>query len=444
MVDLKADSLPLEALPNLTTVVTDVRGRVRGDATVRGTFNNPQIEGIALLDLGQARITPTGVLYEDIVGTIRLRGDTAYVDSIVANAKGQVRTSGTIDFATLTRPGFDLTIKSDDAVLLDNDRGTIRAIADLKVVGPYEDVYVTGDVHVQRSVIYLPETVNRRVTNLEDPTLRSTIDTIGLGLGLLPQPNALMRNLRVDVGVTIAPDTWARNLQANVEIYTPEDEEPLRIHMDNEHQVLTLTGIINADRGEYSYSGRTFQLSTGSATFLGGPTIDPFLNLTAQYQVQRRGVEALVIQIHVDGNLTAPRVTLQSNSQPPLSQSDLLSYLAFGQASSSVLSSQTTAAFGLGNGGLTGLPALAQQQIASLAVGATIDQMVAEIEEEGTRSGLDVFRVNAGELPAEATFESTFTNFLSGTEIEAGKYISERLFLQAQGRVNTKPGVQLE
>ena len=443
MVDVMADSLPLEALPNLTTVVTDVRGRVRGNATVRGTFDQPRIEGTALLDLGQARIAPTGVLYENITGTIRLRGDTAYVDSIVAHAHGEVRATGTIDFATLVRPGFDLEVAARDAVLVDNERGRIRADADLAVVGPYEDVYVTGDLRVQRSVIYLPETVNRRVTNLEDPTLRSTIDTVGLGLGILPQPNALMRNLRVDVGVTIAPDTWARNLSANVEIYTPEDEPPLRVHMDNEHQVLTLTGIINADRGEYSYAGRTFQLSTGSATFLGGPTLNPFLNLTAQYQVQRRGAEALVIQIHVDGNLTEPRVTLQSNSQPPLSQSDLLSYLAFGQASSSVLSAQT-AAFGIGGDGLTGLPALAQQQIASLAIGATIDQAVSEIEQEGTRNGLDVFRVNAGELPAEATFQSTFSNVLSGTEIEAGKYLSDRLFVQAQGRVNTTPGVQLE
>ncbi|MGQ0815348.1 MAG: translocation/assembly module TamB domain-containing protein, partial [Gemmatimonadota bacterium] len=442
--DIRADSLPLEALPSFTTVVSDVRGRVRGDATIRGTFDQPRIEGVALLDLASLRVNPSGVLYEDITGTIRLRGDTAYVDSIVAHAQGTIRTTGTIDFATLARPGFDLTVAAQDAVLIDNERGRIRADADLTITGPFDRVYVAGDMHMHRSVIYLPETVPRRVTNLEDPTLRSTIDTLGLGLGLLPQPSVLMRNLRVDVALTIAPDTWARNLQTNVEIYTPEDEDPLRIHMDNEHQVLTLTGVINADRGEYTFSGRTFRLSTGSATFLGGPTIDPFLNLSAQYEVQRRGVEALVIQIHVDGNLTQPRVTLQSNSQPPLSQSDLLSYLAFGQPSSSVLNAQTSSAFGIGNGGLTGLPALAQQQLASLAIGATIEQAVAEIEQEGTRHGLDVFRVNAGELPAEAAFQDYFTNILNGTRIEAGKYLSSRLFLQAQSRVNTTPGVSLE
>lgn len=292
--------------------------------------------------------------------------------------------------------------------------------------------------------MYAPETRNRRVTNLDDPTLRANIDTAGLGLDVLPRPNPLMSNLQVDVNVRISPDTWARNTQANVEIYTPEDGDPLIIHMDNARQVLTLTGIINTDRGEYTFAGRNFQLTTGSVTFMGDPGINPLLQLTARYQVQRRGVEALVIEVHVDGSLREPRVTLQSNSQPPLAQSDLLSYLAFGQSSSSVLNMQSTSMLGIGNGGLTGIPALAEQQLASVAIGASIESAVAQIQREGSRSGLDVFRVHAGELPAEAAFQGYFQNLVRGTEIEAGKYIMPRLFLEARGRLSTTPGVQLQ
>ncbi len=443
-VDVRADSLPLEALPSFTTAVSDVRGRVRGNAAIRGTFNDPSLNGLALLDLGTLRVNSTGVLYHDIVGTVRLRGDTAYVDSIVAYAGGSVRTTGTIDFGTLSRPGFDLRMRADNAVLVDNERGTIRADAALAVKGPYDGVHVTGAAQVRSGVMYAPETRNRRVTNLDDPTLRANIDTAGLGLDVLPRPNPLMSNLQVDVNVRISPDTWARNTQANVEIYTPEDGDPLIIHMDNARQVLTLTGIINTDRGEYTFAGRNFQLTTGSVTFMGDPGINPLLQLTARYQVQRRGVEALVIEVHVDGSLREPRVTLQSNSQPPLAQSDLLSYLAFGQSSSSVLNMQSTSMLGIGNGGLTGIPALAEQQLASVAIGASIESAVAQIQREGSRSGLDVFRVHAGELPAEAAFQGYFQNLVRGTEIEAGKYIMPRLFLEARGRLSTTPGVQLQ
>lgn len=443
--DMRADSLPLDALPRFTTAVSDVRGRLRGDIDVRGTINNPQFSGIANLDLGRARVTASGVLYENVLGTIRLQDNIASVDSIVAQAgRGTIRTVGSIDFTKLMHPGFDLRVAARDALLVDNYRGRLHADADLTIEGPFNGVRVRGDVKVKRGVVFVPEMRNRRVTNLEDPTLRSTLDTAALGLAALPKRNPFLSNLDLDVGVRIARDTWARNLQLNVEIYTPEDEEALRVRMNNAHHTLSLNGIINADRGEYTYSGRNFELSTGSLTFLDGPTIDPFLNLTARYEVQRRGAEALTIQIHVDGNLTQPRVTLASNAEPPLSQSDMLAYLAFGQSASSVMSMQSSAAFGLGNGGLTGLPALAQQQLASLAFGATIDQMVADIEQAGTRNGLDVFRVNAGEMPAEAAFQSYFQNIVQGTEIEAGKYLSPRLFLEARGRTNTVPGVSLQ
>lgn len=442
--DLKMDSLPLEALPSITPAVSDVTGRVRGNATVRGTFDKPDINGSARLDLGTLRVNASGVLYHDIMGSVRLQGDTAYIDSLVAHAGGVVRTLGTITFETLVRPGFDLMVVAQDALMVDNNRGTIRASGNVSVKGPYAGVHVTGDAVVKSGVVYAPESKVQHVTNLQDPTLLATIDTAGLGLDILPPPNPLMQNLQVDVALRIEPDTWARNTQANVEIYTPDDDEPLEIHMDNAHQVLTITGVIHTDRGEYSVAGKNFQLSTGSVTFVPGPKLDPFLQLSAKYNVQRKGLEALVIEVHIDGSMTKPRVTLQSNSQPPLSQSDLLSYLAFGQPSSSVLNLQSSSGLGVGNGGLSGIPALAQQQLASVAFGATMDQIVAEVERQGSRSGLDVFRVHAGELPAEAAFAGYFQNFLRGTEVEAGKYLRPRLFFEARGRVSTVPGLSIQ
>lgn len=442
--DVRMDSLPLESLPSFTSQVSDVRGRIRGNATVRGTFNNPRLSGLALLDLGSLRLNSTGIIYNDITGQIRFAGDTAYVDSVVAHAGGTVRAQGTMNMATLTRPGFDLTVNVRDAWLLNNYRGTFRADADIAIKGPYENVHVTGESRIREGVFYAPETRARRVTNLDDPTLRGRLDTVGIGLQLLPPPNPFMQGLLVDVGVRISPNTWARNTSANVEIYTPEDEDPLRVHMDNKHQVLTLNGVINTDRGEYSVAGRTFKLSTGSVTFLGGPKLDPMIQLTARYQVQRQGLEALLIEVHVDGFMTAPRVTLTSNAQPPLTQSDMLAYLAFGQPTSSLLNMQSSGVGSAGNGGLSGLPALAEQQLSSVAMGTVMDELVKQIEQEGTRGGLDVFRVRAGELPVEAAFQGAFRNFLSGTEIEAGKYLSSRLFLTAQGRTNTIPGVSLQ
>jgi translocation and assembly module TamB len=177
--------------------------------------------------------------------------------------------------------------------------------------------------------------------------------------------------------------------------------------------------------------------------FLPGGTLDPLLQLSANYEVARPGREALTIQIHVGGTLLEPRVTLESSAQPPLSESDLLSYLAFGRSSSSLMASGGS---GLTGGGGGGIGTLAQQQLATLAIGALLDEVVADVEREGTRVGLDIFRISPADLPAELAFSGQFGNFLRGTEVVAGRYFGSRLFVGAQGRTTTEawPGLRAE
>jgi translocation and assembly module TamB len=216
--------------------------------------------------------------------------------------------------------------------------------------------------------------------------------------------------------------------------------------MNGDEPGLSLEGVINADRGEYTFSGRVFQLTTGSVVFVPGTGLDPLVQLTANYEVAQPGREALIIQIHVTGTMSEPRVSLESSAEPPLSESDLLSYLAFGRSSSGLLSLGGSGLSSGGNGGSDGIGALAQQQLASLALGAMLDEAVADIERQGSRAGFDMFRVNPADLPAEVAFSGQFGNFLRGTEIVVGKYVTPRWFVAAEGRTTTEtwPGFRVE
>jgi translocation and assembly module TamB len=325
-------------------------------------------------------------------------------------------------------------------VLLDDEHGRIRADAQLAIAGPYEQVRVTGEIAVRRGIIYVADPANtRRATNLDDPTLANVLDTLGVAPELRRLPPPILRNLQADIGIRVARDTWVRNPTANVEIYTPEDGSPVRLTVDNARQAIVLEGTINADRGEYIMAGRQFQLTTGSVTFLGTPEPDPLLQLSAQYQVPRRNQEALIIQINIGGYLSEPRITLSSNAQPPLPESDLISYLAFGRSSSSLIDQ--------GGSGITGseLGILAEQQLAGLGLGAFVDASVSGLEEQGARAGLDVFRMHPAPLPDELTFGGYFQNLLRGMELEAGKYLTPRFYLSANGRTSgAPPGLRLD
>ena len=443
VLDARADSLPLEGLPTFTTAVSDVRGRVAGSLAVRGTVADPDVRGVVNLDLGSLRVVQPGVRLQDLAGTLRLAGDTAVVDSLTARSRrGTVRVTGGLDLATLTRPGFDLRIDARDARVLDNEQGKLEADADLALVGPWTGARLTGDLRIRRGVIFVPETDAQRI-DLDAPAVTLLGDTAALRV--LPVQNPLLANLRVDVALTIAPDTWVRNSQANVQIYTPAEAGALTVSMDRAAQALALAGTINTDRGEYTFAGRRIRLTQGSVVFLGQSPIDPILQLKAEQEVRLPSRPAFAIQLLVGGTLRAPRLTLQSNAQPPISESDLLSYFAFGESTSSLLQPQTGGSITGGSGGggalLGPIGALATQQLGATAVGTVVDQL----EQQGRRAlNLDVLNVTPAPVPPELALQGYF-NLFRGAQYEAGRYLSSRWFIAGQGRTAAVlPGLRLE
>jgi hypothetical protein len=442
-----ADSLPLEALPSFSEAVADMRGIVRGDVTVVGTFDNPQLSGGVDIDVATLRVVPAGLALRNIVGTARMEGSTVRIDSIaVISGGGPIRLAGNVEVESLARPTFDLVLESDGAIVLDNERGRIRSDAKLTITGPLDSARIAGDAEVNEGVIQAPDMgAKKRLTPLDDPRSLAALDTTAIDTEVIPRVNRLIQNLQLDIGLRVGRNTWVRNSDGNVEVYTPDGADPLRVRMNIDRPGLALDGVINADRGEYAFSGRVFEMTTGSVTFVPGEKLDPLLRLNALYEVPRRGREALVIQIHVTGSLMQPRIALESNSEPPLAESDILSYLAFGRSSSSVLSLNEAGLSG-GSDGAGGVGALAQQQLATLAVGAAVDQAFSGLERKGAGAGLDVFRIHPADLPSELAFSGDFGNFLRGTEVVAGKYLTSRLFLAAEARTTTEawPGFRIE
>ncbi len=443
LLDVRADSLPLEALPSFTPAVSDVRGRVVGTLAVRGTRADPDVRGVVNLDLGSLKVVQPGLELEDLVGTVRVEGDTAVVDSLTARSRrGTLRVAGGLDLSTLTQPGFDLRLAARDARVLDNEYGKVEADAELELDGPWTAARLTGNLRVRRGVVYAPE-LNAQRIDIDAPSVTALGDTAALRV--LPVQNPLLANLRVDVDVSIAPDTWVRNSQANVQVYTAAETGALTVNMDRATQSLALRGTINTERGEYTFAGRRIRLTQGSVIFLGQSPIDPILQLKAEQEVRLVNRPAFAIQLLVGGTLRTPRLTVQSNAQPPIAESDLLSYFAFGESSSSLLQNGAGGSLGGGTGGggvlLGPIGALATQQLGATAVGTVVDQ----IEQQARRSlNLDVFNVTPAPLPPELALQGYF-NVFRGAQFEAGRYLSSRWFIAGQGRTAfVLPGMRLE
>ncbi len=257
-----------------------------------------------------------------------------------------------------------------------------------------------------------------------------------MGLGA---DSEIMRNMRIDVVVEVRRGTFARSADANVEVYGD-----LRVRTEPPKVDFIVTGALHSDRGSYTLYGKRFDVSSGTVRFVGGDELNPSLQLLANYQVQQAGRAPLEIRVVIGGTLDRPSISLESDAQPTLSQSDLIAFLAFGRSSSSLLQFSGTGLEGGGAGGssLAGnVAALARRQLASIAIGAMIDEIRSELA-NATRA--DVLNITPAQLPADVSLGGLET-VLRGTEIEFGRYLNERTFVLGRIRPSlTLPGAFVE
>lgn len=451
---LRADSLPLDIASRFTDVLANTRGFAHGNAELTGTVRKPKLAGALALRNISGEVVPLGITVQRMNGALRLQGDTVLIDSLVAYSGGRFALSGGIGIDSIMAPSFNLRVTADNVRVLDNDHGRARADAAMTITGPYSSLYVEGRARVREGVFYIPEPDTRQVLNAGDPAVFAVIDTTDINeRALLPGRSALLDNLRMDVVVAVDRDTWVRSKEANIEIYSDGD---LRVIVDRRHQSLALEGVVNTDRGEYEFLSKRFQVKRGAVQFIGTQDLNPLLQITGEYEVKQPGQQALSVRILIGGTLLSPRLTLESDAQPPISQSDLLSYLAFGNESGSLLQFGGSSLSGSSPGGnLVGTSAaLATRQLTGVALGVMLD----ELEGQAARSlGADVLKITpASNLPTElagGNFGSLST-LAKGTQLEFGKYLNTHTFvgLQLQStlgfrierRFSSNPGLSLQ
>ena len=416
-VSLASDSLPIGLIPQFTGAVTDVGGRAVGNVSVAGTLKKPVLKGNVTLSEVHFTLAATGAFLEHVNGSIRMTGDSVFVDSIAGIANGPVRLAGTIAVGNWREPAFNLDLVARDAQLISNSSGDVHTDADLHVSGALSAPNVTGAVTVLHGVLYLPESRGKKIIGAGDPSLFSVVDTsLTTQRDLFPAQSALFKHLHVDVDLNVERNTWARSRDANVEVFT---DGPLKLTVLGD--ALTLTGAIDADRGEYTFLSKRFQIKRGSALFIGTPDLNPTLQITAEYQVKQAAGTATNIRVLIGGTVATPRIALESDAQPPLSQSDLLSYLAFGERSTSLLQFNQTSLSATSGGNLLNV---AGTRLAGIALGVALD----ELKGNTARSlGLDVFNITPGDIPVFSG-QGGVDQFFKGTEIEAGRYINPRTF----------------
>jgi translocation and assembly module TamB len=438
-VDVAGDSIPLGPLKEVTSALSSLDGWGRGAFGVSGTWKAPRVDGDVRVDLSRLGVAATGVTFTNASARLRMSGDSVHVDSLEARSGGTVSGGGSLILESLTHPFVDLRLRTTDARVLRNQHGELFATTRLALIGPIDSISVSGHVVVTRGIVYLPDPELLKVINTGDPILFAVVDSATARELDVSLESPVLRNMSMNVEMSVQRGTWARSRDANIEVYGDVGlrREPIT-------GVLLLTGSLHTDHGEYTVYGKRFDVTRGTARFTGEPNLNPALQILATYEVRQAGRAPFNIRVAVGGSLRRPILTLDSDAQPTLSQSDLLSFLAFGRSSTSLLQFSGS---GLEGGGQSGsslagnVGSLATRQLASVALGALVNEAKADLT-RATRA--DVVDIVPADLPPDMSLGGLST-VLRGTEVQLGKYVDRRTFVLGNVRpARAVPGLSVE
>ena len=434
-----ADSVPAALPLSFFDSFRDVRGRMDGTLTIGGTTRDPTLGGEFTLRDASAFWQPMGVRYRDVQGTFRVANDSVLgVDVSFRSDPGRAAVQGTITFRPPDDPRFDLTISLDRFLAADRRDVEVRGSGLLRLTGHYTRPLVAGTFDVDGGALYLDELWRQyNVVQLGGPLLFEVIDTTRVSVRqILPaSAHPFLRNMVVNGTVRVGRDFWLRSQAMNVEV-----SGELDVAVDRSAEDIRLAGTLGVVRGTYLLASgpvvRRFQVREGTVEFVGTPGLDPNLDITAQYPVRTRN-DPLLIQARVTGTLLNPRVALSSDADPPIAESDLLSYLIFGRPTYALAASEQSA---LG---------AAAGQIGLQAIAPTVWGYAASgLEAFAQNVGIDYLSVTAEGAPPGLAGGSGLADLFAGTQVELGQYLRENLFIaftrRLAGETTKLPGIRLE
>jgi len=420
----RADSTDLALFSAVTRTIREPRGAISFNMEFGGTWETPRLAGFAELRNAAVSVPALGVRYRDINARLELANDSIRVDRLsLRGGEGTLTATGRVFVPTLMVG----TRARSNAVVLDltlqarrfhafaiRSFGSFTGSGQFRLRGPWNGAELdSGRLVVDEGYLRFADLVEKRVVNLDDPEFRAIVDsTLANAAGLGPDiQTVFLDSLRIrDLHIAMGPDVWLRSNEANIQL-----AGEFSVSKDIEFGLprYRLDGTMRAVRGSYrltflNAASREFRVTRGTVRFYGTSDFDPELDIAAEHVVRRRDQGSLTVRAIIGGTLLAPRLRLESDERPPLSETELVSYLMFGQLVASASSG------GTGRGDAFD-PIRDAPSLIARNVGSELGQALVG----GIGLPLDVLTVRPGQGE----------NILAGATIEAGVQVGSRTFV---------------
>lgn len=358
------------------------------NATIGGKVSAPEVSGAVDLTKGELRDYVQGIHLSDVSahlvgeqGTLRLVRFTARAPP------GELSITGTVGVLQPKMP-VDLKLTAKNAQPVTSDILTTNLNADVTVSGTLrERLQVSGSIDLHRTVIGVPNSMPPQV---------AVLDVRRQGQAAPPPPErklVIALDLRLHAPREILVQGRGLNAELGGDLHvTGTSDEP------------RVSGGFELIRGTFALAGSTLTFTKGEVAFNGAGLrgrIDPTLDFTAQSTVADA-----TATLHITGLADAPQFELSSS--PALPQDEILARLLFGETASQLTVVQ-----------------LAEIGAALATLGGVGGGGPNPLVKVQKALGLDRLSVGTSSGSAQGSQNT-------GTSVEAGRYVSNRVFVGAK------------
>ncbi len=365
-------------------------GTLAIDATVGGSVGEPEIVGTVNLTKGSLRDYGRGVSITDIAAEVVGSHGTLQIKSFTGSAApGTMSMTGSVGVLQKGIP-VDLQIKAVNAQPIVSKLVTSNLNADLHVTGTARTrLDIAGTMHLNRTLIGIPNSLPPNVAVLDVRRRGKTAATV-------PEKQLV---IGLDVAVQAPQQILVQGRGLDIEVGGD-------MHVSGTTDAPVVSGGFDLQRGNFSLASSRLNFTAGRVSFNGAGLknkIDPTLDFTAS-----SALSDATVTLTISGYADAPQFEFTSN--PVLGQDEIMARLLFGTNAaqlSGFQAAQIAAALASlsGVGGDSGLNPLVKIQ---------------------KTLGLDRLTVGSGTANTATGTEN------AGASIEAGRYITKRVYVEAK------------
>lgn len=308
-VNLRDLGLIAELVPQVGAVQ---EGRARASLDLGGTVDAPSLGGSAEVTAERVSVPRLGLDLRQVALTGTSTEQGFDVQGRAQSGGGELTASMTINRRAAGGWRGQGTINGErfDAIDLPEAQAAISPDLRWRVEG--RKVSIEGSIAIPSAVI-APRDLSNAVQASPDTVIVRSGDDAGADGEAEPAGWRVHADVRVVLGDQVRIDAFGLDADLGGD---------LRI-VQSPGELTSATGELNIVDGTYSIYAQTLTIERGRVMFTGGPLRDPGLDIRAV----RRPRDVLV-GVNVRGTLRTPRVELFS--EPPMEESQVLSYLVVG------------------------------------------------------------------------------------------------------------------